>query len=43
MLLVFPIYIYRDPFIKIAQRTCDLEDYGHNTSFSGNLTYAPWS
>ena len=25
----------------VIQRTCNLEDYDHNISFSGNLTYAP--
>ena len=27
----------------MIQRTCDPEDYGHNISFSENLTYAFWS
>ena len=25
----------------VIQRTCDLEYYGHNIAFSGNLIYAP--
>ena len=27
----------------MIQKTCDLEDYGHNILFSENLTYAHWN